>query len=594
VIDPEAVPPAPPARRHRRAVVAGVTLLAVVAGGIAVAFDGNGSDAKPLALMAGNGVGGGAETMAAQSDAKMSAAPAVGAAGSRSALYPYGGWGLKFEVEGELPELPDHAAAWRVNTPLLDRATLVRIAEALGVPGTPVQRDGGWFVDGGDWTLSAFGGDAMGKGGAWYLNLYRSRFDGRPDDAAGHDAPTGPAIPRADAERRVLELLDRMGAPRASWAVETTDTEIGVGWACAAPGLSPEELRRLEAEKLRQLEQENGASSGSGANQAGATTTGAATPTPNGATVVVDPAPPAAWAAGRASGAGSSGGTAPADKPVDSGVASCPPPPPPVKGFSVALYPVLDGRRADWPVWNVTMRSDGRFENLSGSWVSFERGGDYRLRGVDAALEDLQSPGVLYATDSRAAIEPAPALDATPAAGSVKSGGAAAPAIDASPAAGSVESGGTATSGANAASGVSSPAVDLPAQAPVCSPVPMPMPVGEDKAVASMPAPTCPPPAPQVVKITGVELGLLQTSVFENGEVRLALVPSYRFVGRFDNGTPWQTSVVALHPEAIAPPPDLPVSDGARRPGDGAPDLGKAVPLTPGPEPAIARDFSSR
>ncbi len=37
MIEPEAAPPAPRTRRHRRAVVAGVTLLAVVAGGIAVA-----------------------------------------------------------------------------------------------------------------------------------------------------------------------------------------------------------------------------------------------------------------------------------------------------------------------------------------------------------------------------------------------------------------------------------------------------------------------------------------------------------------------------------------------------------------------------
>src|SRR5205807_9242419 len=46
VIEPEAVPPAPRARRHRRVVLAGVTLLAVVAGGIAVATDGTRPEAK--------------------------------------------------------------------------------------------------------------------------------------------------------------------------------------------------------------------------------------------------------------------------------------------------------------------------------------------------------------------------------------------------------------------------------------------------------------------------------------------------------------------------------------------------------------------
>src|SRR5204863_271257 len=78
---------------------------------------------------------------------------------------------------------------------------------------------------------------------------------------------------------------------------------------------------------------------------------------------------------------------------------SCPPPPPAVKGFNVALYPLLDGRRADWTAWNVTLRSDGGIEGLFGSWVTFERAGNYKLRGVEAALQDLQSPAVPYATD---------------------------------------------------------------------------------------------------------------------------------------------------------------------------------------------------
>ena len=577
MLDPEAAAPAPRSRR-RRAIVAGVTLLAVVAGGIAVAIDD--PEAKPLALLAGNGAGGKAENMTAQAGAPAPMAPALGtAADARSSYYPYpGGWGMKFEVEGTLPELPDHAAAWRVNGPNLDRAALERIAGALGVTGTPVQRDGGWFVDGGDWTLSAFGGDAMGKGGPWYVNLYRSRYDGRADDAAGNEPPAGPAISRADAERRVQELLDRMGAPRSSWKVETTDTEIATGgWACAAPApYSPEELKRLEGEKLAQLERENAAS--------------------NGSTTVVDPAPPTASSSGRASGSGSSGNTGsgvapvPGTKPAPDGVPSCPPPPTPVKGFSVALYPVLDGRRADWPVWNVTMRSDGRIENLSGSWVSFDRGDDYKLRGVSAALKELRSPPVAYATDTPAAIEPTVAVDPATA---FPSTGAGSP----------VSSNGVAAEGSAGATGsapsrlplrddiASAPAVDLPADAPVCPPVPMPMPAQDGKAITSS-GMTCAAPEPQVVKITGVELGLIQTSVFEDGKVRLMMVPSYRFTGHFADGTPWETSVVALHPDAIAPPPpDFPVTDDVQS-GGGTTGVGKAVPPTPAPEPAIARDPS--
>jgi hypothetical protein len=522
VIEPEAVAPTPPSHPRRRAVVAGVTLLAVVAGAIALA-GGRGSEPKPLALLAGNGAG--AETMAARSG---SPAPAIAqgtAADSKAAIYPYGGWGMKFEVEGQLPDLPDHAAAWQVTGPALDRATIVRIADALNVKGTPVQRDGGWFVDDGDWTLSAFGGDAFGKGslsrGPWSINLYRNRYDALPASAGA----TGPAISGAEAERRVRDLLDRMGAPTASWKFETTDTEIGVGWACAAPAppMSPEELKRLEAEKLRQIERENPA----------------------------------------------------ADEPVPgSNVASCPPPPPPVKGFNVALYPVLDGRRADWPVWNVILGSDGQVEGVSGSWVTFERGGDYKLRGVDSALKDLQSPPVAYATDLPAAVDPGFAPPAPSSAGAIEGSGAAGSAPSRMP--------------LKAEGVASSPAVGMPVEAPVCLPAPMPLPAQDDRATSSMAA-TCAPPVPQVVKVTGVELGLIQTSVFEDGQVRLAMVPSYRFVGHFDNGTPWETSVIALHPDAIAPPPDYPVADDVRSGGGGgATGVGKAVaPTTSAPERAV-------
>ncbi|HYH50374.1 MAG TPA: hypothetical protein VEG38_12585 [Acidimicrobiia bacterium] len=589
VIDPEAAPAAPRPRRHRRAIVAGVTLLAVVAGGIAVA-SGDGPDAKPLALMAGNGAGGGAETMSADAGTSAPLAPALGSPASRSSM-PYG-WGLTFEVVGQLPALPDHAPSWDVNTPDLDRAAMARIAEALGVTGTPVQRDGGWFVEGGDWTLNAYGGDAMGKGGAWYLNLYRGRSDGRAL-AAGDDTPAASAISRAEAERRVSDLLTRMGAPRASWKVETTDTEIGVGWACPAPGFNPEELRKLEAEKLAQLERENAASAVSGSGT------------------------------GRAPGARSSGssGATPAREPAaDAPIAPCAPPPPPVKGFNVALYPLLDGRRADWPVWNVTLRSDGRLENLYGSWVNFERGGDYKLRGVDAALKDLQSPpGVAYATDSPAAsIEPATGLPADADAGG--GGGAGIGSTEPAHSAGATEPAHPAGA-AEPASGrrplrgdvASAPAVDLPADTPVC-PMPMPMPVEDGKATTSVAA-GCAAPAPQVVKITGVELGLIQTSVFENGQIRLALVPSYRFTGHYENGGAWETSVLGLHPSAIAPPPDWPVDNGVRAGGattgsaadattgsgggttadgdtTGSPGtgVGKATPPAPAAEPAIPLD----
>jgi len=539
LIDPEAVPPAPQARPRRLAVLAALTTLAVAAGGIAMAAGGGRSEPTPFALMAGNAAGPGAESMAARSGSPAPAfAPAQGTvADSKAAIYPYGGWGMKFEVEGRLPELPDHAAAWRVNGPAIDRASVVRIADALGVTGEPVQRDGFWFVDDGDRTLSV-NGDPSGQRGPWSISLNRNRFTG------ANNGQMGPAISPAEGEQRVRDLLDRMGAPASSWKVETTETEIGVGWACAAPApapqITPEELTKLEAEKLRQVEPQSSAANSSSSAVVGPTSAGMPAP---------DDMPAAA------------------SKPApDSSVSSCPPPPPPVKGFTVAFFPLLDGRQGDWPVWNVTLRSDGRIENLYGSWVTFERAGNYKLRGVETALKDLQSSPVAYATDlPTTSIEPATPPRAETSAGGVVEGSAGASA--------SAASGSAASPMALPNDVGTSPTPDI---AP-CPPVPVP-----DGKVVSSPLIGCAPPAPQIVKITGVELGLVQVSVFEDGQVRLALVPSYRFTGHFDNGSPWSTSVIALHPDAIAPPPDFPVSDDVRSGGGGgATGVGKAVPPPP-------------
>ena len=564
-LEPQVGPPAPQPRRPcRRLVVAGVTLLAMVAGGFVLAAGGDGPESKPLALMAtdGRGDAAGAEQMTAAAPANGGFAPADSSL--RSSIPYYGGWGITFKVAGDLPELAERAAAWKATGPALDGAAVARIADALGLAGTPVQRDGGWWVDAGDWTLNAFPGEL------WSVNLSRGRFDGRPDDAAnGAGGDIGPALSRSEAEQRVRDLIGRMGAPAGTWKVEITETEMGTGWACATParGFTDEELKRLEAEKLRHVEQQNpapGTASGSG-TAVGPRSTPAA------------PVPDAAI------------GSGPADQPAsDAAVMSCPPPPAPVKGFNVALFPVLDGRRADWPVWNVTMRSDGRVDNLYGSWVTFERAGDHKLRGVSAALKELQNPPVPEpAVTGGAVTDPAMpdiAVDGGPAvdvpgqtgAGSTGSAGSA-PAPSRVPLDGAAVTPGTATPGIEPAP-------------PVCPPAAMPMPMppmpadgapeldqpharGDSSSYSS-----CISPEPQVVTITGVELGLLQAPVWEDGKSRLHLVPAYRFTGHFQDGFAWETSVVALHRDAIAPPPDFPVRDlgGA---GD-IPGIGKAEPTT--------------
>ena len=514
-IAPEPVPAAPPAGRRRRAVVAGVAVLALAAGGLAVATGGGGGGPKaaPLALLAGNGNAAEGRSTAAPMTGGSGggAAPAVAGADGRAIMpYPVGGPGLQFKVSGDLPGLAGHAAAWNVSGPALDRAAVTRLADALGVGGTPAARDGGWFADDGDWTLAA-----TPAGDAWSVSLYRSRY-GAVDNGASSSVSSGPATPAsvttgggdaapagagltaARAEQRVRDLIAAMGAPGASWQAQVTETGIGPGWACAAPAQASPELTREEADKLR-LEQ-------------------------NGATV--EPAPPAAAGSGQASPgiavaepAPAPAGPAPAGpapaptaKPGAGGAVDpgCPPPPPPVKGFSVSLFPVLDGHRADWALWNVTLRADdGRIENVYGSWATFDRAGDYKLRTVGTALEELTAPPV------------------------------ALPAIG--------------------------PAVATPAIAPPAG-CAGGAPLAPEKPTASS-MPVCPPVAPMVVTITDVELGLVQAPVWDGGRARMMLVPAYRFRGHFDDGSAWETSVIALHPDAIAPPPDVPAGAGGRKTG---------------------------
>jgi len=64
------------------------------------------------------------------------------------------------------------------------------------------------------------------------------------------------------------------------------------------------------------------------------------------------------------------------------------------------------------------------------------------------------------------------------------------------------------------------------------------------------------PAEPQVVTITGVARALIPMAVYTGGTQRLHLVPAYRFTGRFESGESYEATVLALHDDAIAPPPD--------------------------------------
>lgn len=442
-----------PRPRWTRAAAAGSALLLVFGVGVALVVPGD--DAPDQLALAGGTADAAAE--------RLSAPAPVGMAGDSSlALYP-GFGGIEYRFDGEFPDLGSEAPAWEMATPRLGRDDVVRMAEALGLSGEPVHREGGWFVETSDGSFNLFS-----AGDGWSVNFNRT-------PAAG---ASGAEISAADAEATARSVLERMGVLSGEWRVETSPIEMGFGVGCAVPvdggspgGISPEEAAKLGIEE--------------------AVTVDPDTPVASPDTSVASP-PPAA----------------------DTVPCAVPEPPASTPAQSVSFFPVVDGVRAGWAGWGVTVRGDGRIENLYGTWATFERVGTFKLRDVEAAFDELSAGG-----DAR----PQP-LMAEPA------GGAPEPVVD-------------------------------PAMPSIVS------------------------PAPQVVTITGVERALIPMGVYSGSVTRLHLVPAYRFTGSFEGGEPFETSVVALHPDAIAPtePGREPLVDpggsGAGVSGGGSP--GMSTPPAP-------------
>jgi hypothetical protein len=90
------------------------------------------------------------------------------------------------------------------------------------------------------------------------------------------------------------------------------------------------------------------------------------------------------------------------------------------------------------------------------------------------------------------------------------------------------------------------------------------------------------PPPPRVVKITDVELGLVPAPGWDGERNRLYLVPAYRFIGHFEDGSRYEAPVIALAPGAIAPPPPMPKPDPGAVP---APETRPHPAPTPAPTP---------
>jgi hypothetical protein len=487
----EPTTPIPPARpRRAKLAVAAIALAAVLAGGLAIATSGD-REPEPLALVAGAAAG-----FSQNERASGAPAPAVAplaAADSKMAIdAPYWG-GIEYRVDGDLPDLGDHATAWRVNGPDVDRATVTRWAQALGLSGTPQLRDGTWTLESGDAFFNVYPGDG------WSISFNRNPGERRSGDVSA-----------AAAERQARDLLARLGVLDGEWRVQVFETEIGVGYACA------EDLK-LRAEEMARIDPDGTVSNDAGVASGPAVST-------------IAPSMPS--------------------------MPDCPPPPPPVKAQNVSFFPVVDGERVEWSVWNLTIGAEG-VESLYGNWVTFERGDEYKLRSVDAALEELRQGGRAYpmpmATEASPPVEPAVdpvAVDSGDAVTSGSVGGGT------SGSAGSASSG-FASGSAGMATPTSAPAAPVPAPVPAdVAPAPMP-------AIAPYPYYPCPPetdcvaPEPQVVTITDVDLVLQPQAVWSErtSTPKMFLVPAYRFTGTFKDGSAWETTVVALHPDAIAPPP---------------------------------------
>ncbi|MGH8993490.1 MAG: hypothetical protein ACRDYV_02620 [Acidimicrobiia bacterium] len=510
------VPTPPSAPRRTKIAVAAVALVAVLAGGLAVAVSGD-TDPEPLALVAGNAQG---DSRAEETGAPAAAPMAAGDYDAKMSLSYPGHWGgIEYKVDGDLPDLGDKAVAWRVITPDLDRDDVIRWAEALGVSGTPVLRDGSWTVSSSEANFNAYPGDG------WSISYNRMRSE-----------TVSGSVSAADAERQARALLDRLGVLEGEWRVETYESEIGIGYACAEDlKLREEELARIDAD----------------------------------ATVSNAEAPVA---------------SAPPSMPSMPSMPDCPPPPPPVKAQGVSFFPVVDGNRVEWGVWSVTVGPEG-IENLYGNWVTFEKGDEYKLRSVDAALEELRQGGQVM---PMAEPMPMPAVD-TP----------LAPPTDAAidPAASSISSGG----GTSGFAGTSAGSAWAPTPTAVVGAEPA-MPVeavdlpagditgdGARPAIAPYPCPPeadCVAPEPQVVTITDVELTLIPNPVYSGrtGAYRMYLVPGYRFRGTFQGGEMWETTVIALHPDAIAPPPAVETTPVK---GEGVTTLPMPADMGSGQAPAV-------
>lgn len=469
----EPTTPSPQPRRHRRrALVAGVSVLAAAAAAVAVTAGGGGTGNR-LSLVSGGTVAD-AESARSAAPAGEPAPMANGDAGDAVMSPGPSNGSAKMSIA------PGYQTTYEIDGDL----------SQLGGEGRAWRFVAPEF-DGKDAArmAAAFGlaGTPTERDGGWILETADGHFSAFPStdswsinfNRSQAPAAGGSGISAAAAEAAAEALLDDLGVLEGRWETEAMATEVGAAYGCAMPAM-PADLG-------------------------------------DAATSDVDLSPEELKA--RESG-------------IDPNL--CPPAPAPVAAQHVAFYPVLDGLRPDWSAWGVTVAAGGEIHGVYGTWTELREAGSYKLRSVDAALDELRNP-VNYAGEG---VRPMPAIASDDMATT-----AVAPAAPvsgaATPAAGMTGAG---TSGAE-------PAVDMPAVMPApdyCDPA-------ADCGVPMV-------PVEQKVTITGVSRGLTLTSVWTDGTIQTHLVPAYRFTGKWSSpemGDRWETTVIALHPDAIAPPPPV-------------------------------------
>jgi len=204
--------------------------------------------------------------------------------------------------------------------------------------------------------------------------------------------------------------------------------------------------------------------------------------------------------------------------------AQCPEPAPSiVTARSVLFTKVVDGSPVAGLTWSAEVGDRGEISNLYGTLTELDPLGEYPLRTTQdtyvALTEQPHGDGEmpLGAAESRGAVDlgPADAPSTTPEAVAPGTDAAGTPAVD----------------------------PDSPVESPPLGGAPDEQPVPVE------------PVEEIVVTITGVERATMLSTGLVDGEDVTFVVPAYRFVGRYADGSAFETIVSALDPSMIEPPP---------------------------------------